>query len=68
MRGPNDAPRASEMRLSRSLKQIGYHREVTDPQIWRVQQSCWPCSKRTRWLSLGHGQHDIHAHRRHETK
>eukprot|EP00975_Prorocentrum_lima_P031205 6551208-Prorocentrum_lima.AAC.1 len=35
MWGLKDAPRAFDMRLSRSLKEIGYHQGVTDPQIWR---------------------------------
>eukprot|EP00975_Prorocentrum_lima_P007703 1650990-Prorocentrum_lima.AAC.1 len=35
MWGVKDAPRDFGMRLSRSLKEIGYHQGVTDPQIWR---------------------------------
>eukprot|EP00975_Prorocentrum_lima_P041620 8744477-Prorocentrum_lima.AAC.1 len=35
MWGLKDAPRAFGMRLSRSLKEIGYHQWITDKQIWR---------------------------------
>eukprot|EP00975_Prorocentrum_lima_P062270 12884749-Prorocentrum_lima.AAC.1 len=35
MWGLKDAPRAFGMRLSRSLREIGYQQGVTDRQIWR---------------------------------
>eukprot|EP00975_Prorocentrum_lima_P037935 7982907-Prorocentrum_lima.AAC.1 len=35
MWGLKDAPRAFSMRLSRSLKEIGYQQGITDKQIWR---------------------------------
>eukprot|EP00975_Prorocentrum_lima_P060823 12759113-Prorocentrum_lima.AAC.1 len=35
MWGLKEAPRAFSMRLSRSLRGIGYQQGVTDKQIWR---------------------------------
>eukprot|EP00975_Prorocentrum_lima_P065271 12902484-Prorocentrum_lima.AAC.1 len=35
MWGLKDGPRAFSMRLSRSLKEIGYQQVITDKQIWR---------------------------------
>eukprot|EP00975_Prorocentrum_lima_P035908 7552622-Prorocentrum_lima.AAC.1 len=35
MWGLKDAPRAFSMRLSSSLREIGYQRGITDKQIWR---------------------------------
>eukprot|EP00975_Prorocentrum_lima_P028475 5984986-Prorocentrum_lima.AAC.1 len=35
MWGLKDAPRAFSMRLSRSVKEIGYQQGITDKKIWR---------------------------------
>eukprot|EP00975_Prorocentrum_lima_P026342 5536082-Prorocentrum_lima.AAC.1 len=43
MWGLKDAPRAFGMRLSRFLKEIGYHQGVTDPHIWcKLSQNSGP--------------------------
>eukprot|EP00975_Prorocentrum_lima_P015119 3205490-Prorocentrum_lima.AAC.1 len=39
IRDRKDAPRAFSMRLSRSLREIGYQQGITDKQIWRKSVS-----------------------------